>query len=576
MSIKTKVTLGVLFLFFMILVVGGLGLFYLKSLSEDARNILTDNYESLQYTREIIAQGDRMKTDSASALSIIEMNLRLQEDNITEAGEGELTSNLRSTFERIKISGQSTELLSDLREISLAIQNINMEAIQRKNGSALQTSEKASTYLIMVGTVCILAAFTFMVNFPGYIANPIAQLTSGIKGIAEKRYEERLEFGRNDEFQELAGAFNQMAEKLDEYEHSNLAKIIFEKKRIETIINRMTDPVLGLDESNRIIFANERSLELLNLERCSIIGVYAPDVAINNDLLRSLIKDDDLAKDKSPVIKAVVGGKENYFTRERIHVSYLPTGENEDISIGTVILLKNVTSYKELDQAKTNFIATISHELKTPIASLQMCVKLLQDSRVGDLNEEQTNIAKTLSDEVTRLSKITNELLDLSQVETGNIKINLHRVEPMDVVQMAVEAVKFPAERKHVTIDVAVEKGIPPVQADLDKTTWVLVNFLTNAIRYSPENGHVIVKCQPQNGSVNFIVSDSGPGIEQKYLDRIFERFFQVPGTPSGTGLGLAISKEFIEAQGGIVYAKSEIGKGSVFSFALIKAPTDK
>jgi two-component system, NtrC family, sensor histidine kinase KinB len=572
MSIKTKVTLGVLFLFAVILTIGGLSLYYMQRLSQDSKNILTDNYETLQYTKEIIAQCDRLKTDSADAMTIIEKNLSLQENNVTEAGEGELTTNLRSTFERIKISNGDDALLVDLRNTCLAIQQINMEAIQKKNANAQQTSENASTYLVIVGTFCFLAALVFIVNFPGYIANPISQLTSGIKEIANKNYEERLQFDRNDEFEELASAFNLMAEKLDEYEHSNLAKIIFEKKRIETIINRMTDPVIGLDESNNIIFVNDQALDLLNLERTSIIDKYAPDIAIHNDLLRSLIKNSDLNKDGSALIKVVVSGKENYFNKESIRVSYLPTGEKENINIGSVILLKNVTSYKELDLAKTNFIATISHELKTPIASLQMCVKLLQDTRVGGLNEEQVNITKTLADEVARISKITNELLDLSQVETGNIKLNIKRADSQDIVQLATEAVKFPAERKHVTIELEVEKNVPPVQADLDKTTWVLVNFLTNAIRYSPENGHVIVKCHARNGVVDFSVSDNGPGIERKHLDRIFEKFFQVPGTPSGTGLGLAISKEFIEAQGGKIKADSIVGKGTEFSFQLPKA----
>ncbi|MGC3943774.1 MAG: histidine kinase dimerization/phospho-acceptor domain-containing protein [Chryseolinea sp.] len=510
-----------------------------------------------------------MQTDSSDALSVIEANLKLQEINITEAGERELTKNLRSAFEKMKKSGWDDKRLAEFRSNCLAIQQINMEAIQKKNASAQKTSENASTYLIVIGSICTLAAFTFIINFPGYIANPISQLTAGIKAIANKNYEERLQFDRNDEFEELAGAFNQMAEKLDEYEHSNLAKIIFEKKRIETIINRMTDPVIGLNELNKIIFVNDQALHLLNLERSAIIEKYAPDVAIHNDLLRNLIRTDEPGKDALPLIKVVVDGKENYFTKESIGVSYLPTGEKENINIGTVILLKNITSYKELDLAKTNFIATVSHELKTPIASIQMCVKLLQDNRVGSLNEEQENITRTLGDEIVRISKITNELLDLSQVETGNIKLNIKKAESNDIVQHAAEAVKFPAERKHVTIDLAVDKDIPPVQADIDKTTWVLINFLTNAIRYSPENGRVIVKCYTENGMVNFSVSDSGPGIEQKYLDRIFEKFFQVPGTPSGTGLGLAISKEFIEAQGGKTSASSVVGAGSEFSFWL-------
>lgn len=116
------------------------------------------------------------------------------------------------------------------------------------------------------------------------------------------------------------------------------------------------------------------------------------------------------------------------------------------------------------------------------------------------------------------------------------------------------------------------EQELPFIQADIDKTTWVLINFLTNAIRYSPEHGNVIVRCDSVNGKVHFAVEDNGPGIEAKFLSRIFEKFFQVPGTPSGTGLGLAISKEFIEAQGGNIHVESQIGSGSKFSFELKKA----
>ncbi|MEJ7647038.1 MAG: ATP-binding protein [Chryseolinea sp.] len=569
MSIKVKVSLGVIFLFSMIVTIGGLSLYYLQRLSDDSRNILMDNYETLQYTKAIIAQCDRLKADSASALLAMEKSIKLQEENVTEAGEGELTSKLRNTFEIIKGRGANAELLIELRNICLSIQQINMEAIQNKNKNALKTSANASTYVIIVGTFCILTAFTFIINFPGYIANPISQLTLGIKKIANKNYEERLQFDRDDEFEELAGAFNRMAEKLDEYEHSNLAKILFEKKRIETIINRMTDPVIGLDESNKIIFVNDQALQLLNLQRLSILDKYAPDIAVQNDLLRSLIQAPTYGSEPSLLIKVVVGGKENFFSKEIVRVSFLPTGETDNISIGSVILLKNVTSYKELDLAKTNFIATISHELKTPIASIQMCMKLLTDDRVGSLNEEQASITETLVDEVVRISKITNELLDLSQVETGNIKLNIKKSNSKDIIQLATESVKFPAERRNVTIDLHIDESIPMIHADLDKTTWVLVNFLTNAIRYSPENGHVTVRCRVQEGRVNFLVSDNGPGIEKKYLDRIFERFFQVPGTPSGTGLGLAISKEFIEAQSGKIKAESVVGKGSEFSFEL-------
>ena len=556
MRLKSKIALALSFLFAAILGIVLLSLYYLHDLSADAENILKDNYESLQYTQRILESLDSLSTDSAKAVKSIEENLILQEANVTEPGEREFTIMLRRAFESRNVD--------ETRRFCFALQDINMKAIVAKSQLTTNTADNASNYLLIVATIICIITFTFIVNFPGYIANPITALTNSIKSIANKNYEERLNFERNDEFGELAEAFNQMAEKMDEYEHSNLAKIIFEKKRIETIINRMSDPVIGLDEFKKVVFANDQALSLLNLDQTQILDRYAPDVAVENDLFRSLIRGDSTS-----LIKIVISGKENYFSRENILINYRPTGENDNVAIGEVILLKNVTPFKELDLAKTNFIATISHELKTPIASLQMGIKLLHDDRVGKMNVEQRGIVTTLSDETSRLSKLTHELLDLAQVETGNIKLNFKKIAPRDVILYALESVKFHAERKKVTIEVHEADHLSEIKADKDKTTWVLVNLLTNAIRYSPENEKVILRCDADGDSVIFSVQDFGPGIEAKYVGRLFEKFFQVPGSPSGTGLGLAISKEFIEAQGGTIFVKSEPGNGSTFSFKI-------
>ena len=311
MSIKAKVTLGVVFLFTVILTIAGLGLYYLKELAQDSENILKDNYETLEYTKRILENCDSLDRDSVRALSVIEKNLREQEENLTEPGERDLTHAMRIVFERIKNNGVNNVDIAEIRRLSLAIQELNMQAIIRKNAFTQQTASKASTYLIMIGTVISLIAFTFIMNFPGYIANPIIQLTKSIKSIANKKYEERLHFERKDEFEELAEAFNKMAEKLDEYEHSNLAKLLFEKKRIETIINRMTDPVIGLDEDNNVVFVNDQAYSLLNLTPDKVIGRYAPDVALHNDLFRSLIRKDESGN--SGLVKVVISGKENYW-----------------------------------------------------------------------------------------------------------------------------------------------------------------------------------------------------------------------------------------------------------------------
>ncbi len=570
MKIKSKIALALIMLFGIIISVIVLSIFYLAELSRDAENILKDNYESLEYTKRIISGSDSLAIDSARAFAQIEKNLLLQEQNITEPGELELTVQIRKALEKIRNNGIDDENIIGLRAICIALQEVNMQAIIRKNDITRNTSSRASTYLSIIGSIIGVIAFVFIVNFPGYIANPITSLTDSIKSIANKDYEERLHFDRTDEFGELAEAFNLMAEKLDEYDHSKLAQILFEKKRIETIINRISDPIIGLDEDRKVVFVNDQALHLLNLAASQIVDRYAPDIALENDLFRNLIRiQGEERQTDMEVLKVVVNGKENYFSKESIAISLKPTGEKETINIGRVIMLKNVTPYKERDLAKTNFIATVSHELKTPIASLKMGIKLLYDKRVGQLNEEQSGIITRIEDETVRLSKITNELLDLAQVETGNIKLELQPVSPNDIVQHAMEAVKFLADRKKIELIVQSNEQLPNIKADKDKTTWVLINLLTNAIRFSPENTAVTLGCTQEGEKVSFSVKDVGPGIDSKYISRLFEKFFQVPGTPSGSGLGLAISKEFIEAQGGDITVNSELGKGSLFKFSL-------
>jgi signal transduction histidine kinase len=203
-----------------------------------------------------------------------------------------------------------------------------------------------------------------------------------------------------------------------------------------------------------------------------------------------------------------------------------------------------------------------------------MSLKLLQDERVGALNEEQKNLLTHIRDDSQRLLNITGELLDLSQVETGNIQLNLIAVAPHELVEMSLNAVRFVAEQKQIALQINLPPTLPAIQADLDKTAWVLMNFLSNAIRHSPEKSVIEISAKIDEGKkqVEFSVKDEGKGIESKYQQRIFDRYFQVPTngqSKTGTGLGLAISKEFIDAQNGHIGVESELGSGSRFWFQL-------
>ncbi len=576
MKIKTKLTLGIGLLFAAIVVLISIGMKYTDALAADSEKILKDNYNSLEYIRNILKALDETNANPRKFV-IIEENLLKQENNITEIGEKEITARLKEHLNAIKALPDSDgKVTVEFRKDLFTIMNLNMEAIVYKNNVAKHTARTATLWMAAIGTVCFLIGFMILVNLPRGIANPIQELTESIKQIAARNYSKRVHLGGQSEFGEIATSFNTMAEKLEEYNSSNLAKLLIEKKRMETLINNMQNPIIGLDENHTILFANDEALKIIALKAENTIGHSANEVAAGNDLLRSLLDDKKLPTDdntpthKQKPIKIYADNKESYFEKEVIDIAVTPTGEKHELHIGHFIILKNITPFKELDSAKTNFIATVSHELKTPIASIKLSLQLLETNNIGNINPEQRQLVESIKEDTERLLKITGELLNLSQVETGNIQLNIHQCSPYEILHYALGAVMTQAEQKHIQLHVAAEEQLPVIKADAEKSAWVLINFLTNAIRYSPEHSTVTIELKKQDQTVVFAVQDVGKGIDVRYQDKIFDRYFQVPGSSkSGTGLGLSISKEFIEVQGGTIGVESEIGLGSRFYFTL-------
>ncbi|QEC66329.1 cell wall metabolism sensor histidine kinase WalK [Panacibacter ginsenosidivorans] len=574
MKLKTKLTLGIGFLFIVILVFGVLSIISINILKSDSAQVLKNNHETLMYCNNILKALDEIKFNRA-AIDSIEANLSRQEKNITEPGEKEATELLRKNFEELKANPNDSSNYPEMRQSLQFINYLNQQAIMRKNEIAETTAQHATTWLTIIFSVLTLIAFTLVVNFPSIISKPVRALADGISEIANKNYKARIRLNQKDEFGTLANAFNQMAEKLQEYDNSSLAKLLMEKKRIETLINNMHDPVIGLDENKRILFANNEALKITGLKEHEILGKPVQDIAVANDLVRSLIKEMIIPEEKNLTekmqpLKIYADNKESYFEKEIVPISITPTGENEKINIGNVIVLRNITPFKELDFAKTNFIATVSHELKTPIASIKMSLQLLDNETTGNLNNEQHELLDSIKDDTNRLLKITGELLNMTQVESGNIQLALLPSDAKEMMMYAVNANRMAAENKHIKFDLTYAENLPQVIADSDKTTWVLNNLLSNAIRHSRENETIYLRINLQNRKILFTVKDTGHGIAQEYKQKIFDRYFRVPGSQKeGTGLGLAISKEFIEAQGGTITVESEIGVGSTFTVTL-------
>lgn len=539
------------------------------SIKKDTGNILKANYNTLEYSRNMLLSLDKMAIDKNKSIAFFEINLKKQVANITEVNEDIVTNKLETNFELLKKNSKDNRLKAQIRQNIFEIMKLNMNAIKIKSDIAKRTAETANLWIAVVGSLCFLIAFNLLVNLPNNIANPIKELTESIKQIANKNYSERVHFRHNNEFGDLAKSFNTMAEKLQEYHNSNLYKLSFEKKRLETLINNMHDPIIGLDNQGVVLFINDEALKIMGLKQEEVVGNSAATLALTNDLMKSLIIDkSDSAK--AETMKIYADAKESYFEKEIVNITIKPTGEDQTIAIGNVIILRNITVFKELDFAKTNFIATVFHELKTPISSIKMSLQLLENEATGIINEEQKHLVESIKEDSNRLLKITGELLELSQVETGNIQLNIEKSNPYEIVHYATEAVKMQAEQKQIEVLVEADENLSDIKADSEKTAWVLINFLTNAIRYSSEQSTITVKLKSDRHQVLFTVIDKGKGIDIRYRNKVFDKYFQIPGShKTGTGLGLAISKEFIEAQGGTIGVESELGLGSTFYFKL-------
>lgn len=572
MKLKTKLRLGIGFLFLMLIAFGAISLYQINQISESTALILKDNNHSLAYAKgmRLLMDRDSLKSERSKA-SFISL-LAKEKGNITETGEGEAVLEMSVAYENFVKNGSNSELAT-IKSAIYRIEDVNMQAIVSKSQQSEQTVANSTLYLGLASFVFFIVLFTFIVSFPGFIANPLALLLDGIKQIGNKNYKQRLHFEGTEEFAQLATAFNDMARKLDQWESSNVAELKSEKLRIETIIAQMQDAVIGVDENDKIIFLNGLGSEILNLKSTEIVGKSVAEIKKLNPLLKEITEKTD-----QQLLQIVLGGKTHYFSLESnsIDVPEIPDGEKTIAftkrTAGRVFILKNVTNFKELDQAKTNFLATISHELKTPIASIKMSLRLLEDTRIGELNSEQQNMVSHIQDDSNRLLKITGELLDLAQVETGNIKLSIQQSRPREILDYALNAVKIQLQQKEIEIRLELPVQLPTVFADQEKSAWVLVNFLSNAIRYSSTNAKIDINIAENNRMLVFSVKDYGKGIDEKYKNDLFKRYFQVPTDgqhKSGSGLGLSISKDFIEAQQGQIWVESEMGEGSKFSFSL-------
>ena len=456
--------------------------------------------------------------------------------------------------------------------VSLSVIYLQMLTAAEPDSPIASTGLKqAVVWVAIIGGICIVCGITLAIWLPQSINRPIKELTDGILEIANRNYEKRLNISdKNEEFKNVVNSFNRMAQHLSEYRSPTLSTLLAHKKFLEAIINSISDPIIGLDPDRKILFINSEALNILNLKKENTIFKSAEEISLKNDLLRKLIRELVSPNPQKEPIKIYADNKESYFKASYIEIDNTNHDSEEPEKLGHVIILKNITEFKELDSAKTTFISTISHELKTPISAIMMSLQLLEDRRIGSLNKEQEQLSQSIKENGERLLNITGELLNMTQVEAGKLQLMPKITRPIELIEYAIKANQVQADKFNIHIEVDYDENTKKLFVDSEKIAWVLTNLVSNAIRYSKENGRVIIGTHQDGNMVEIYVQDFGKGIDPRYHQSIFDRYFRVPGTKvQGSGLGLSISKDFVEAHGGTLSVESELGKGSRFILRL-------
>jgi len=373
----------------------------------------------------------------------------------------------------------------------------------------------------------------------------------------------------SDELARLAEGFNAMAQKLGIYHRLNVEQIVAEKRKSDAVLRSIEDGVVVVDAEFRVANMNPQAGRILGIDPEMAAEKHFLEV-VKNERLFDLMK--QTAESGQP--PTIEEGKNILSIGEGESAKHYMFGITPVVSkgggmLGVVLLLRDVTRLKELDRMKSEFVMTASHELKTPLQSLRMSIDLLKEGAADKLDDKQRQLLDAADEELARLNSLISDLLDLSKIEAGKVEMELDRIPPGVLAGKAVEVFKAQAEEKHISLVSDVPDGLPEVQADANKVTWVLTNLIANALRYA--DSKITVSAQHVGQWVHLSVSDDGEGVPPEYQSRIFEKFVQVKSEKSvgGTGLGLAICKEIVRAHKGTIWVDSTPDEGSTFTFAL-------
>ncbi|RCW50596.1 ATP-binding protein [Halanaerobium sp. ST460_2HS_T2] len=591
-TLKGKMLLGFAVMILILAGVVGWSIYNFESLSNAINDILVENYRSIKASDSMVESIERqdsallllLRTSEEQGQEIFRRNekefytwLARAEDNITIDGEGTILEKINEKYfsfvskfdqfynadenQRWEIYNQEllplfNEIKTDIREL----RELNRQAMVDAQGDANSRANQAIIYTI--GLALLVTAFSLIFAFylTKQILRPIKELEKGIKEVAARNFQRKVEVASEDEIGVLADEFNEMISKLKEYEKLNVKKLLMEKEKSEAVVNNLSSPLIVTDKDHKIVLINETAKELFSL-REDVLGTHFLEV-IKAEEIFEYIKNPEAKEEKTFLLKK--NDKKRHY---RISTKQV-IDEDEEYQF-TVTLLEDITRLKEIDNMKSDFVSTVSHEFRTPLTSMNMGLNMVINEDTGELNEEQKELLEAAYEDVERLTELVNDLLDLSKIESGKIEMEFDKVDVNDIIEKTLNPFHKQAEEKEIELKFKQSEDNVFAYADPSKISWVISNLIGNALRYADE-GKIEVDAEIKGRRVLVSVADNGPGIPKEYQSKIFEKFVRAGSDKeekSGTGLGLAIAKEIITAHNGRIWVDSEEGEGSTFSF---------
>ncbi len=429
--------------------------------------------------------------------------------------------------------------------------------------AAAEARKAATTAIIVV----ILGALLAAILLARVLTSPLLSLTRAAESIARGNFDANVEINTGDELQALAETFNAMTARLRQYSLLQVDRIIVEQRKTEAILFSISEGIVLLDKKNRIQHANRQARELFRLTTDADLDGKTLAEAFPDHPLRAAMQSASATPGEVKEIDLSTDS-ERRFIRALASPVMLP-GRVGDF--GTVFSLRDVTLEKELEKMKEDFLHYITHDLRNPLGSAIGFLDILLKGTTGVLNTEQHSIVSSVRRSTSRLMGLINNILDIAKMEAGRVRVQVKPTSLAGIASRSIEILEQLAKVKNITVQLsAIEEFTYDVDGDMLER--VFTNLLGNAIKYTPNGGSITVSLVDTGPAIKCCVEDSGEGIPQEYLTRVFEKFEQVQNQrKGGTGLGLTIARFFVEAHLGRIWAESTVGQGSRFYFTVPK-----